>query len=99
MTGRELLRMQGALHGLRGAAARRRADDLLERVELVDAADRRIGSYSGGMRRRLDLAARARAPPRGPLPRRADHRPRPREPRRRSGARSARSTARARRSS
>jgi ABC-2 type transport system ATP-binding protein len=56
MTGRELLRMQAALHGLRSAEARRRAQDLLERVGLVEAADRRVGGYSGGMRRRLDLA-------------------------------------------
>jgi ABC-2 type transport system ATP-binding protein len=56
MTGRELLHMQGALHGLRGAEARERARVLLERVGLTDAADRRVGGYSGGMRRRLDLA-------------------------------------------
>jgi ABC-2 type transport system ATP-binding protein len=56
MTGRELLRMQGALHGLRGAAARQRAGELLERVGLTQAGDRRVGGYSGGMRRRLDLA-------------------------------------------
>jgi ABC-2 type transport system ATP-binding protein len=56
MTGRELLRMQGALHGLRGADARERAADLLERVGLTQAGDRRVGGYSGGMRRRLDLA-------------------------------------------
>jgi ABC-2 type transport system ATP-binding protein len=56
MTGRELLRMQGALHGLRGAAARERATELLARVGLTEAADRRVGGYSGGMRRRLDLA-------------------------------------------
>jgi ABC-2 type transport system ATP-binding protein len=56
MTGRELLRMQGALHGLRGVAARDRAAELLERVGLTQAADRRVGGYSGGMRRRLDLA-------------------------------------------
>ena len=56
MTGRELLRMQGALHGLRGPAARERAAELLERVGLTQAADRRVGGYSGGMRRRLDLA-------------------------------------------
>jgi len=55
MTGRELLRMQGALHGLRGAEAKQRAAALLERVGLVEAADRRVGGYSGGMRRRLDL--------------------------------------------
>src|ERR687889_550248 len=56
MTGRELLRMQGALHGLRAPAARQRAGDLLERVGLTQAGDRRVGGYSGGMRRRLDLA-------------------------------------------
>jgi ABC-2 type transport system ATP-binding protein len=56
MTGRELLRMQGALHGLRSAEARGRAGQLLERVGLTEAADRRVGGYSGGMRRRLDLA-------------------------------------------
>jgi ABC-2 type transport system ATP-binding protein len=57
MTGRELLRLQATLHGIPGAEGRRRADDLLERVDLVDAADRRVGEYSGGMQRRLDLAA------------------------------------------
>ena len=56
MTGRELLRMQGALHGLQGAEARERAVQLLDRVGLTDAGDRRVGGYSGGMRRRLDLA-------------------------------------------
>ena len=56
MTGRELLRMQGALHGLRAAEARARAVQLLERVGLTEAGDRRVGGYSGGMRRRLDLA-------------------------------------------
>jgi ABC-2 type transport system ATP-binding protein len=56
MTGRELLHMQAALHGLRRAEARRREGELLERVGLVEAADRRVGGYSGGMRRRLDLA-------------------------------------------
>jgi ABC-2 type transport system ATP-binding protein len=56
MTGRELLRMQGALHGLDGRGARERATDLLGRVGLTEAGDRRVGGYSGGMRRRLDLA-------------------------------------------
>jgi ABC-2 type transport system ATP-binding protein len=56
MTGRELLRMQGALHGLRGDEARERAGALLARVGLTQAGDRRVGGYSGGMRRRLDLA-------------------------------------------
>ena len=57
MTGRELIRLQATLQGLPGAEGRRRADALLERVELTEAADRRVGTYSGGMRRRLDLAA------------------------------------------
>jgi ABC-2 type transport system ATP-binding protein len=56
MTGRELLRMQGALHGLRRTEAKARAESLLDRVGLVEAGDRRVGGYSGGMRRRLDLA-------------------------------------------
>ena len=56
MTGRELLRMQAALHGLRAREAKARAQQLLERVGLVQAGDRRVGGYSGGMRRRLDLA-------------------------------------------
>jgi ABC-2 type transport system ATP-binding protein len=56
MTGRELLRMQGALHGLRSPEARERAKQLLDRVGLTEAGDRRVGGYSGGMRRRLDLA-------------------------------------------
>src|SRR3954452_25044811 len=56
LTAREHLRLQTALHGMRGAEARERSDQLLERVGLVNAADRRVGGYSGGMRRRLDLA-------------------------------------------
>jgi ABC-2 type transport system ATP-binding protein len=57
MTGRELIRLQATLQGLPGGEGKRRADSLLERVDLVAAADRRVGTYSGGMRRRLDLAA------------------------------------------
>ncbi len=57
MTGRELLRLQATLHGMRAVEGRRRAEALLERVGLVDAANRRVGTYSGGMRRRLDLAS------------------------------------------
>jgi ABC-2 type transport system ATP-binding protein len=57
MTGRELIRLQATLQGLAPAAGRKRADDLLERVGLTYAADRRVGGYSGGMKRRLDLAA------------------------------------------
>jgi ABC-2 type transport system ATP-binding protein len=56
MTGRELLRLQATLHRLPAAEGRRRTQALLARVGLSDAADRRIGTYSGGMRRRLDLA-------------------------------------------
>jgi ABC-2 type transport system ATP-binding protein len=56
MSGRELLRLQGVLHGISTRAAKDRGDDLLERVGLTGAADRRVGTYSGGMRRRLDLA-------------------------------------------
>jgi ABC-2 type transport system ATP-binding protein len=56
-TGRELLVLQSRLFGLTRAAARRRADELLELVGLVDSADRRIKGYSGGMKRRLDLAS------------------------------------------
>jgi ABC-2 type transport system ATP-binding protein len=57
MTGRELVRLQATLQGIPRAEGRRRADDLLERVDLAGAADRRVGTYSGGMQRRLDLAA------------------------------------------
>jgi ABC-2 type transport system ATP-binding protein len=57
MTGRELIRLQATLQGLPTAAGRKRADALLERVGLTYAADRRVGGYSGGMKRRLDLAA------------------------------------------
>ena len=56
-TGAENLRMMGRLRGLPRAQARRRAAELLERFDLADAADRRVATYSGGMRRRLDLAA------------------------------------------
>ena len=57
MTGRELIRLQATLQGLPSAEGKRRADSLLERVDLTAAADRRVGTYSGGMQRRLDLAA------------------------------------------
>ena len=56
-TGEENLRMMGRLAGLSRARARRRAADLLERFDLADAAGRTAKTYSGGMRRRLDLAA------------------------------------------
>ena len=57
MTGRELLQLQGALHAIPGNEADELAESLLERVGLTQAADRRVGTYSGGMRRRLDLAS------------------------------------------
>ena len=56
MTGRELLKLQSVLHGLPSDVANTRSNELLERVGLTAAADRRVGTYSGGMRRRLDLA-------------------------------------------
>ena len=56
LTGREHMKLQGGLHGLPAAEITRRGTALLERVGLADAADRRVGGYSGGMKRRLDLA-------------------------------------------
>ena len=57
LTGRENLEMVGRLYRLKRAEARRRAGEALERLGLVDAADRVVRGYSGGMRRRLDLGA------------------------------------------
>src|SRR5256884_3386595 len=57
LTGRENLWLFGRLYQLPSSDARMRADDLLERFELSDAADRTVKTYSGGMRRRLDLAS------------------------------------------
>ena len=56
LTAREHMRLQTALHGLDKSERRRRGDDLIERVGLSEAADRKVGGYSGGMKRRLDLA-------------------------------------------
>jgi ABC-2 type transport system ATP-binding protein len=56
-TGEENLRMMGRLAGLSGAEARRRASDLLERFDLHEVGRRRVATWSGGTRRRLDLAA------------------------------------------
>jgi ABC-2 type transport system ATP-binding protein len=56
-TGEENLRMMGRLAGLPGPATRRRAAELLERFDLTEAARRQVATWSGGMRRRLDLAA------------------------------------------
>ncbi|AOR35319.1 ABC transporter [Streptomyces fodineus] len=55
-TGRENLQLQGRLYGLSGTALNRRVDELLERFTLADAARRPVKGYSGGMRRRLDVA-------------------------------------------
>src|SRR5436309_5797085 len=57
LTGRENLQMFGRLFDLSPAEARRRSGELLERFELADAADRPARTYSGGMRRRLDVAS------------------------------------------
>ncbi|MFM8268117.1 MAG: ATP-binding cassette domain-containing protein [Ilumatobacteraceae bacterium] len=56
-TGRELLDLQGRLYGLTTAERRQRVDELLDLVDIGEAIDRRIATYSGGMKRRLDLAA------------------------------------------
>jgi ABC-2 type transport system ATP-binding protein len=56
-TGRELLMLQGQLNGLNSAEAKGRSEELLNIVGLVDAADRQVKTYSGGMKRRLDLAS------------------------------------------
>jgi len=55
-TGRENLRLQGQIHGIRGRAIEERAEELLERFGLADHADRIARGYSGGMQRRLDIA-------------------------------------------
>ena len=56
LTGREHLRLQTTMHGITGEERKRRSDELLARVGLTEAADRKIRGYSGGMKRRLDLA-------------------------------------------
>ncbi len=57
LTGRENVEMVGRLYRLSGAEARTRAGEVLDRFGLADVADRRVSTYSGGMRRRLDLGA------------------------------------------
>ena len=57
LTGRENVEMVGRLYNLSSSDAKQRADDILRRIHLSDAADRPVRTYSGGMRRRLDLAA------------------------------------------
>jgi ABC-2 type transport system ATP-binding protein len=56
LTGREHLMLQATLQGISSRRRKTRAQELLERVGLTEAADRRVGGYSGGMKRRLDLA-------------------------------------------
>jgi ABC-2 type transport system ATP-binding protein len=56
LTGRDHMRLQTALHGIPRSERTRRGDELLERVGLILAADRKVRTYSGGMKRRLDLA-------------------------------------------
>ena len=56
-TGRELLDLQGRLYGLNGSITKKRIDELLELVDIGSSVDRLIETYSGGMKRRLDLAA------------------------------------------
>ena len=56
LTGRDHMRLQTSLQGLPKSQRRARGDELIERVGLSDAADRKVGGYSGGMKRRLDLA-------------------------------------------
>jgi ABC-2 type transport system ATP-binding protein len=64
LTGRDHMRLQTAMHGYPKAERRKRGDELLERVGLIEAADRKVGGYSGGMKRRLDLAlALVHSPP------------------------------------
>jgi ABC-2 type transport system ATP-binding protein len=57
LTGRENVEMVARLYGLRAGDSRRRATEVLERIRMIDAADRQVKTYSAGMRRRLDLAA------------------------------------------
>ena len=56
LTGREHLRLQATMHGITGEERKQRSIELLHRVGLTDAADRKVRGYSGGMKRRLDLA-------------------------------------------
>ena len=56
-TGREILMMQGRLYGMKGSVLSDRIDAVLQFVEIGDAIDRRVGTYSGGMKRRVDLAS------------------------------------------
>jgi ABC-2 type transport system ATP-binding protein len=55
-SGRDNLALQGRLYGMGGATLRRRVNELLDRFALIDAADRKVRTYSGGMQRRLEVA-------------------------------------------
>jgi ABC-2 type transport system ATP-binding protein len=63
LTGRENLVLFGRLRGMKRKQAGGRADELIERFDLVDAADRPVATYSGGMRRRIDIAVSLIVPP------------------------------------
>lgn len=63
LTGRENLVLFGRLRGMKRKQAGGRADELIERFDLVDAADREVSTYSGGMRRRIDIAVSLIVPP------------------------------------
>ena len=63
LTGRENLEMVARLYHLSKTTARQRARELLQQFDLVESADRQVGTYSGGMRRRLDVAASLVAEP------------------------------------
>ena len=76
-TGRENLVLEGRIYGLGGGALRARVDELLGRFGLTEAADRLAKTWSGGMRRKLDVAMGLDPPADRPVPRRADHRARP----------------------
>ena len=80
LTGREHLRLQASLHAIRGARRTKLISALLDRVGLTHAGDRKVRTYSGGMKRRLDLALALIHDPVGAVPRRADDGPRPAEP-------------------
>ncbi len=56
-TGREILELQGRLYGMKGDVLRKRIGAVLEFIDIGDAIDRRVGTYSGGMKRRVDLAS------------------------------------------
>ena len=80
LTGAENLRLMADLRHLGREAGQRRVTELLEQFDLTDAADKPLSTYSGGMRRRLDLAMTLVDPAPGDLPGRADHRLGPTQP-------------------